>query len=127
MAEVFRWIAEQFSIDPTRPLYEQMVEQIRFGIARGTIEPGSRIPSVRDLAAALRVNPNTVMRTYQELERLNLIVTYRGQGTFVTKDLQEILNSKRVIAIEAVAKLHEIAKSLGISIDELLELAKEEE
>lgn len=120
------WKPEEIHIDPSRPIYEQLVEQIRAEIAREKIAPGARLPSVRELAATLRVNPTTVMRTYQELERERLIVTYRGQGTFVTKDLTAIATSKRTIAIEAVNKLKQTAEMLGLTLEEMLIWAEQE-
>ncbi|TBL79530.1 GntR family transcriptional regulator [Paenibacillus thalictri] len=121
------WKPNQDRIDPSRPLYEQFVEQLRADIARGELPPGTRLPSVRELAAAARVNPTTVMKTYQELERIKLIVTHRGQGTFVTNDEKAILDSKRTIARAAVSKLREVAESLDLSLEQLLKLANTEE
>ncbi|MFM1651902.1 GntR family transcriptional regulator [Brevibacillus sp. B_LB10_24] len=121
------WNPEHFRIDPSRPLYEQFVEQIRADIARGLLVPGTRLPSVRELAAAIRVNPTTIMRTYQELERSKLIVTFRGQGTFVTENTDVIEACKRALAKDAVQKLREVAESIGLTLDELLDLAKREE
>ncbi|MBE1444978.1 GntR family transcriptional regulator [Paenibacillus sp. OAS669] len=116
----FRWKPDQLRIDPSRPLYEQFVEQLRADIARGELAPGARLPSVRELAAGIRVNPTTVMKTYQELEREQLIVTYRGQGTFVTKDEAIIQQSKETLAAQAVRKLREVAESLNMTVEELL-------
>ena len=118
---------DDFRIDPSRPLYEQFVEQLRARIAGGGIAPGTRLPSVRDLAAGMRINPTTAARTYQELERLGLIVTYRGQGTFVTKDSEAILAAKKIMAREAVRQLQTIADSIGLTVQQLMELAQEEE
>lgn len=123
----FVWKSEQFHIDPSRPLYEQFVEQLRALIVRGVLAPGTRMPSVRELAANIRVNPTTVMKTYQELERARLIVTFRGQGTYVTTDNEAIRESKRTIVKEAMKHLREIAESLDLTVDQLLELAQEKE
>ncbi|MEK0315378.1 GntR family transcriptional regulator [Cohnella sp. 56] len=121
------WKPEDFRLDPSRPLYEQFVEQVRAMIARGELEPGTRLPSVREAAASLRVNPTTIMKTYQELERLGLIVTYRGQGTFVTEDTVVIGESRRDLAREAVARLEDTARSIGLTLEQMLALAREEE
>jgi GntR family transcriptional regulator len=121
------WDPPSFQIDPSRPLYEQFAEQIKAEIARGSLSPGRRLPSVRDLAAKLRVNPNTVMRTYQELEREKLIVTFRGQGTFVTDSDDVILHSKRAIAKAAYAQLQQVAESIGLTVEQLLVLVKQQE
>ncbi|MCC3374670.1 GntR family transcriptional regulator [Cohnella sp. REN36] len=121
------WTIDDFRLDPSRPLYEQLVEQMRAKIARGELEPGARLPSVREAAAALRVNPTTIMKTYQELERLGLIVTHRGQGTFVTDAAAAIRDSRRQLARAAVAQLEETARSIGLTLAEIIALAQEEE
>ena len=118
---------EKFRIDPSRPLYEQYVEQLRTRIVCGQLEPGTRMPSVRDFAAIMRMNPTTASRTYQELEREKLLETHRGQGTFVTRDTVQIASARRTIARAAVKQLHEVADSLGLSMRELLALAEGEE
>lgn len=121
------WSSEQFRIDPSRPLYEQYIEQIRAMIAKGALAPGIRLPSVREAAAALRVNPTTVMKTYQELERMNLLVTFRGQGTFVTEEAEAIRRSRVDLAKNAVRQMEELAASIGLTLQQLLELANEKE
>lgn len=64
------------------PLYQQVVEQVRRMVASGTVQPGDRLPTVRELAADLLLNPNTVAHAYQLLEREGVVETRRGQGTF---------------------------------------------
>ncbi|HYH82656.1 MAG TPA: GntR family transcriptional regulator [Longimicrobium sp.] len=65
-----------------RPLYQQIVDEVRRAVVQGTLEAGDALPSVRALAAELRVNPNTVQQAYRELERAGLVYGRRGQGTF---------------------------------------------
>ena len=74
-----------FSIDPSdaRPLYVQIMDAIRHGAAGGALRPDDPLPSVRQLATDLRVNPNTVKQAYRDLEREGVIYVKRGQGTFV--------------------------------------------
>ncbi len=67
----------------TTPLYEQVVEQIKEQIAKGIVEEGEQLPSVRELATHIVINPNTVSKAYKELERNGVIITVRGKGTFV--------------------------------------------
>ena len=76
-------------IDPESrvPLYAQIVEQIQAHIAAGQLTPGDQLPTIRQLAADLRINFNTVVRAYLELEREGLISTQRGRGTFVADSL----------------------------------------
>ncbi|HHW99476.1 MAG TPA: GntR family transcriptional regulator, partial [Firmicutes bacterium] len=66
------------------PIYVQLQNQVKQAIAGGVLAPGEQLPSVRELAGRLAVNPNTIARAYQELEREGLIETLRGRGTFVT-------------------------------------------
>jgi len=66
------------------PVYAQLSEQMLGALARGEMGAGDRLPSVRDVAAALEVNPNTVNRAYAELERIGVVETRRGRGTFVS-------------------------------------------
>ena len=75
-------------IDPASfiPLYEQVKSGLRREIALGFLKPGSPLPSIRDLAATLLINPNTVARAYGELERDGLILTRKGRGCFVSED-----------------------------------------
>ena len=74
-----------FNIDlrSNSPIYEQLTEQVKRGIVQGMLKPGDALPSVRRLAADIGVNPNTVAKAYQELERQKVILTVRGKGTVV--------------------------------------------
>ena len=67
------------------PVYAQLSERILGAIARGDLSPGEQLPSVRDVAARLGINPNTVNRAYAELERVGTVETRRGRGTFVAR------------------------------------------
>ncbi len=77
-------ILQSGDFNPREPIYLQIVEKFRRAIARGELRPGEKVAGVRDLAGHLLVNPNTVQRAYQELERERLFVTRRGLGTFVS-------------------------------------------
>jgi len=76
----------RFSIQPdaTTPIYEQIITQMVFAIARGDLSVGTLVPSVRELAGRILVHPNTVARAYQELERQGILETKRGRGMEVT-------------------------------------------
>lgn len=127
MKDDIELLPDDFQINPSRPIYEQFVEHIRARIVSGVIPTGSRLPSVRDLAADRRINPTTVARTYQELERAKLIVTYRGQGTFVTKEEAIIMEAKKEMAVDAFRQFKSVAHSLGLSIEEMIQLGEQEE
>jgi GntR family transcriptional regulator len=72
------------------PTYLQLVEQVRRGLLLGYLCDGDQLPTVREVAAALVVNPNTVAKAYRELERAGLVVPRAGQGTFVTGSIDQI-------------------------------------
>jgi GntR family transcriptional regulator len=68
------------------PIYRQIQDQIRYGVASGLLTPGEQLPTVRALAVELSVNPNTVIKAYSELEREGLLATEQGSGTFVSAE-----------------------------------------
>ena len=78
----------QFTLDPKSgvPIYRQIQDQIRYGIGSGKLLPGEQLPTVRALAVELKVNPNTVIKAYTELERLGVLTTEQGSGTFVAPE-----------------------------------------
>lgn len=105
----------RFQIDFSQPLYEQILEQIRSAIAKGEIGLGQKIPSVRELAHELRINPNTVMRAYQELERDGLTEKRRGQGTFVTSSMERVETFRQELAARYIDAFLSQMESLGYS------------
>jgi GntR family transcriptional regulator len=74
------------------PIYRQIQDQIRFGIASGQLTPGEQLPTVRGLAVELGVNPNTVIKAYTELEHLGVLTTEQGTGTFIAPQPALALN-----------------------------------
>jgi GntR family transcriptional regulator len=86
-----------FAIQPDGgvPIYEQIVAQIIYGVAAGTLEVGTFIPSVRELAEQLLVHPNTVARAYVELERAGVVTPRRGRGMEVTPEAPDACKARR--------------------------------
>jgi len=82
------------NFDLAKPLYLQIIDEFKCAMARGEILPGDRIPSIREMAEQIKVNPNTVQRAYQEMERMQLTETFRGQGVYVRND-PDLLNRIR--------------------------------
>lgn len=78
-------------LEPTdgRPIYQQIVDEVRRAVALGAVDVDEPLPSVRALAVGLRVNPNTVQQAYRELERAGVVYSRRGQGTFVLPSAAE--------------------------------------
>ena len=108
------------------PLSHQMAQQIRRAVAAGQVGPGDRLPSVRDLAVDLLVNPNTVARVYRDLEAEGLLETRRGQGTFVSDSAGAMAEKERLRIIGAlVRELVEDALLFGIPPTQLLELLQQ--
>lgn len=109
------------------PIYLQLQTQVKQAIAGGVLKEGDQLPSVRDLATQLTVNPNTIARAYQELEREGAIETLRGRGTFVAKPRAAQLHEDRYERIsEAINHLVMEAYRLGLSFKELRELLREQ-
>ena len=115
----------RFLLDLSKPLYEQVLQHIRHAIARGDVQLGTKLPSVRDLAQQLRLNPNTVLRAYQELERNHLTETRRGQGTFITSDSETVDLVKKALASEAIIDFVSAMEKLGIDRSTAESLLKE--
>jgi len=115
----------RFALDLSQPLWEQVLHQIRGAVARGELRAGEKIPSLRELAGQLRINPNTVMRAYQELERDGLTETRRGQGTFITASQPKITEIKISLAREAVQELIHAMNNLGVDKKAALTLLEE--
>ncbi len=105
----------------SKPLYRQIVEGIAEIIQNGELARGEKLPTVRELAVSLGVNPNTVARAYRELERSGLIETFTGRGTFVSKEATK--KSKKLE--ELICDVVNEAKKNNISIDKLCEKIKE--
>lgn len=115
----------KFQLDLSKPLYEQVLQQIRHAIARGDVALGTKLPSVRELAQQLRINPNTVMRAYQELDRDELTETRRGQGTFITGNSHNVDRVRKTLAQDAVRTFVGSMKELGLNLETAQDLLKE--
>jgi GntR family transcriptional regulator len=110
------------TVDPNdpRPIYVQIVDEVRRALVLGTLSPDEPLPSVRQLAVTLRVNPNTVSQAYRELERQGLAYVRRGQGTFAS-DPRLDGDERRTLAGEVAARALHDAYRNGLNADELIE------
>lgn len=109
----------------TVPLYEQIETQVKNQILNGSLNPGDGLPSIRNLAKALKVSIITTKRAYEELEKDGFIETIVGKGTFVSNQNTERLKEITLYNIEN--KLEEIikqAKAVGLTLEECLEIFK---
>lgn len=115
-----------WNLDSDRPIYTQILERIEMQIVSGIYGPGSKIPSVRELAADAGVNPNTMQRALAELERKGLVITQRTSGRVVTEDMNMIKETRNTLAKEQIQDFINRMKELGFEKEEILALIKSE-
>ncbi|MFX3617613.1 MAG: GntR family transcriptional regulator [Sporolactobacillus sp.] len=108
------------SFNPSSPIYLQLADRIKNRIIRGEIERGERLPSVRELAIDSGVNPNTVQRTYRELEDSGIVLKQRGQGTYVTEDPQILNRIREELKTRHTVNFVREMRAIGCADDELL-------
>lgn len=108
--------------DDKLPIYTQIVDYLKSEIVSGELKEGDKLPSVREIAKNLKVNPNTVQRSYQVLESEDIIYTQRGKGSFVTEDKEKIRKLKLSMANELVNNFIKDMKILGFGSDEIINL-----
>jgi GntR family transcriptional regulator len=109
-------------IDPSSgvPIYLQIIQEMKLNIAGGILAPGDKLPSVRNLAIELRVNPNTVSKAYNELEREGMIFTRRGEGTFISERMQDIKSISQLDMLrEKINESVEIARKFDIAREQV--------
>lgn len=116
-------------LDPRSPtpLYEQIAARLRLAVASGELRPGETLPSVRQLAARLRVNPATVVQAYRDLEGEGFVEMKQGAGTFVREVADDRRSAERTKqAVRLVRQLLQEAGQLGVTTHELTEAIRRE-
>ena len=109
-----------------RPIYEQVVDEIEHMVVHGVLEPDSQLPSVRQMAAELSINPNTIQRAYSELESRGVIYSVKGKGNFVSPNAAA-LGERRLRDLQVqITELVRTARELGVSDAQLMEWMKGE-
>ena len=116
----------QINYNDARPIYEKVKDSLRRLILTGALPPDSKLPSVRELAVSLSINPNTIQRAYRELEQEGCIVSVPGKGSFVSRDGAAREQRKRELS-ERLRALAKEFDALGVPREELISLLKEEE
>ena len=109
-----------WKLDSDRPIYAQLIEKLQIQIVSGKYPSGSKLPSVRELAAEAGVNPNTMQKAFSELERDGLILTRRTSGRFVTEDAALIQQIRHTLAREQLTCFFQTMKQLGYEEKEIL-------
>lgn len=112
-------------LDQNSPIYQQIIDEFKRAIARGDLKPGDRIPSQRELAMMVRVNPNTVQRAYREMEQARITQTLRGQGTFVCDDPDLVPKLRREMASRALVAFVQEMRALRFDREETVQLVRE--
>ena len=110
----------KWQFDNDRPIYIQIVEQIKRCIVSGELKTGDRLGSVREIAAEARVNPNTVQRALGELEETGLLYTERTNGRFITEDSELIEGMKNELAKKEVCAFMRNMEELGFDKTDIL-------
>jgi GntR family transcriptional regulator len=118
-----------FQIDPHSgiPVYRQMMDQVKYYIASGTLRPGSQLPSIRELAETLAVNPTTVVKAYTELEHEKVIEMRHGKGAFVADGALGMTARDREKALRRLARQLAVESAqMGAPINQVLRVVGEE-
>ena len=118
-----------FHVSPSLglPLHSQLESQVRHAVASGVLPPDAALPSVRKLAADLGINPNTIARAYQNLERDGVIRTVPGGGTYVADDHPGLLKSEKVRRLRPLARQLAVESAqLRLNAEETIKLLQEE-
>jgi GntR family transcriptional regulator len=118
----------EFKLDPKGgvPFYRQIIDQIRYGIATGSLKVGEQLPTVRSLAVDLKVNLNTVSKAYKELEIQSILETQQGTGTFVGANKVQIdQGESRKKLADICSEFLSIASSYGFTTDDIIKEIKQ--
>lgn len=105
----------------SKPIYFQLAERINRQIVRGDLKAGDKLPSVREMALQSGLNPNTVQRTYSELERMGIVETRRGQGTYVTEEERRLQELRRQMKEEQIQGFIREMEEMGYTSEEILQ------
>lgn len=118
-----------FQIDPHSgvPVYRQMMDQVKYYVASATLHPGDQLPSIRELAQRLTVNPTTVVKAYSELEHEEVIEMRHGKGAFITERATRLSDREREKALRRLARQLAVeARQMGASSEVVLRVLNEE-
>ncbi|MEI3604210.1 GntR family transcriptional regulator [Pseudogracilibacillus sp. SE30717A] len=115
----------RLKLDSRAPVYVQVIQYFKEQIASGTLEKGEEIPSRRELASQLKINPNTVQRAYKEMEEAKLIYTEGNMPSKITNDEEVIKSVRDQLLEEAIQNFISSVHTLNIPLEELIPLVKE--
>lgn len=116
-----------FLVNPKskQPIYEQLVEQLRKQLMLGSIAAGAAMPSVRQLATELGINPNTIQKAYRRMEEEGMIVSVPGRGSFVSEDPAQMLDRERESRLAKARQMIELCRETGLTQSAMEQLVKD--
>ena len=114
-----------WNLNSDKPIFMQLIEIMQHSILSGTYPPGSKLPSVRDLASQAAVNPNTMQKALAELERSGLVYSQRTSGRFITEDISMIEELKNTLAKTTIEQFLKSMQQLGFQKEETVALITE--
>ncbi|KYC87832.1 GntR family transcriptional regulator [Bacillus velezensis] len=109
----------------SKPIYLQIADRVYYRLIRSELSPGDKLPSVREMAVQMKVNPNTIQRTYSEMERLGIVETRRGQGTFVAERSDLKVELKDRLTKDVFKRFIQEMAELGLSPEEMIDGIKQ--
>lgn len=116
-----------FNINPrlSTPIYTQIVDEVKASLLKGILKPGDKMPSVRELAKMMTINPNTIQKSYKELERQGIIETLRGKGTFISSEYEGKVDEGKMNIVKKDLKIGLMElKYMGIEDNDILDIVK---
>jgi DNA-binding transcriptional regulator YhcF (GntR family) len=117
----------EWELKSDRPIYTQLLEELKRRIVSGYYKPGDKLLPVRELAQEAKVNPNTMQKALTELERENLVFAVRTTGRYITEDQELIRNTKQEFAAGHVAGYVEAMSALGYDREQMLQFIRDYE
>ncbi|SNZ16995.1 DNA-binding transcriptional regulator YhcF, GntR family [Terribacillus aidingensis] len=103
----------------SQPIYLQLADRLNRQIVSGELKPGDKLPSVREMAVSSKVNPNTVQRTYRELEASGIVESRRGQGTFVTENEDILFSTREKLKNDQIENFIQVMHDMGYENEEI--------
>ncbi|QXE02132.1 GntR family transcriptional regulator [Terribacillus sp. DMT04] len=103
----------------SQPIYLQLADRLNRQIVSGELKPGDKLPSVREMAVSSKVNPNTVQRTYRELEASGIVESRRGQGTFVTDNEDILFSTREKLKKDQIENFIQVMHDMGYENEEI--------
>ena len=116
-----------FLVNPKskQPIYEQLVEQLRRQLFLGVVQAGQALPSVRQLATELGINPNTIQKAYRRMEAEGMIISVPGKGSFISDNLADMLKKQRDEQLEKTRQQIRTCREMGLDMETIEKLMEE--